>query len=376
LLFCFEILRWQIRWHLSFSWEILNSSTILYSGAWIYQLGVVSLLASRYEEGIYFITVEALEDGRLMNHSALKARFSGALIGTAVGDALGKPLEGSGSVPPEQVAEIARKQTMLRYTDDTHMMLGVAESLAEKGDFDGEHMIHRFIANYEQEPWRGYGPGPVRIFRMVKAGFSWDQVVEILYQQGSYGNGAAMRIAPVGVFYHDDLENLRRVAFASSRLTHGHELGTEGAVLQAAAIALAVRENPAVPLDPRPFLTRLRGFVRSEIYHRKLARISDLLVLKPEQAAIVVELGNGVEAFSSVPTAIYSFLSHPRDFEAAVLYAVGLGGDADTIGAMTGAICGAYQGIENIPPEWKQKLENREYIEKLAEKLWRRKFSL
>jgi ADP-ribosylglycohydrolase len=70
-----------------------------------------------------------------------------------------------------------------------------------------------------------------------------------------------------------------------------------------------------------------------------------------------------------VPTAVYCFLAHP-DFESALVYAVSLGGDADTIGAMTGAIAGACYGIEGVPARWKVPLENREYIENLARKLF------
>lgn len=81
-------------------------------------------------------------------------------------------------------------------------------------------------------------------------------------------------------------------------------------------------------------------------------------------------MGNGIEAFNSVPTAIYSFLSHFESFADAVIYAIGLGGDTDTIAAMTGAISGAYHGIKAIPKEWEERLENRAYIETLAIRLW------
>jgi len=86
-----------------------------------------------------------------------------------------------------------------------------------------------------------------------------------------------------------------------------------------------------------------------------------------------MELGNGIEAFNSVPSAIYSFLIHHDSFAQAVIYAVSLGGDTDTIGAMTGAIAGAYLGVEAIPNQWRDKLENRLYIAELAEKLWQLK---
>ena len=92
-----------------------------------------------------------------------------------------------------------------------------------------------------------------------------------------------------------------------------------------------------------------------------------------EKEEVAKSLGNGVEALHSVPTAVYSFLANPG-FENAVGYAVGLGGDADTIGAMTGAIAGACYGLEGIPRHWLEKVENREYIEDLAKRLWETKY--
>lgn len=85
---------------------------------------------------------------------------------------------------------------------------------------------------------------------------------------------------------------------------------------------------------------------------------------------MVASLGNGIEAFNSVPTAVYCFLRHPYSFEEAVVEAVSLGGDTDTIASMAGAISGAWLGVEAIPEEWEGKLENRDYIESLAFKLW------
>lgn len=230
-------------------------------------------------------------------------------------------------------------------------------------------MARTFMQNYEREPWRGYGPGPPRIFRMIRAGEAWDKAAEKLYRDGSYGNGSAMRVAPVGVLYHDDSAKLREVAHNSSQITHSHELGKEGAALQAYAIALAVNLEPSAVLDSKEFLARLGEFIHHEVYKEKLAKI-EMLLGKTDRAKVVAELGNGIEAFNSVPTAIYSFLSHSHSFEEAVLFAVSLGGDTDTIGAMTGAISGAYLGVNSIPDKWRSKLENRLYIEELAEKLY------
>jgi len=93
------------------------------------------------------------------------------------------------------------------------------------------------------------------------------------------------------------------------------------------------------------------------------------LMLQPDPEKAVLELGNGIEAFNSVPTAIYCFLSRPDSFAGAISGAISLGGDTDTIGAMTGAISGAYLGVDAIPGRWQDKLENHRYIAELAESL-------
>jgi len=104
-----------------------------------------------------------------------------------------------------------------------------------------------------------------------------------------------------------------------------------------------------------------------------------MLLEKADKNKVIAELGNSVEAFNSVPTAIYSFLTHHDSLKAAFLFAASLGGDTDTIAAMTGAISGAYLGIESVPDKWRMKLENRLYIEELGAVLydvwerWRKK---
>ncbi|KPV63830.1 MAG: ADP-ribosylglycohydrolase [Candidatus Bathyarchaeota archaeon BA2] len=294
----------------------------------------------------------------------LRSKFIGCLVGSAVGDALGRSSEGL------WFSEAKIERFSGRWTDDTHMMIGVAESLIATEGFDGSHMAQTFIKNYEREPWRGYASGPPRVFRWIKSGMAWNEASKRLFGgSGSYGNGAAMRVAPVGLFYHDDLEQLRAVVYGQSQITHSHELGKEGALLQAYAVALATNANPPFELDSSAFLKKLKGFTRNEVYKQKLERAWELLG-ETNRLRVVRELGNGVEAHNSVPTAIYSFLRNPNSFEACVLYAISLGGDTDTIGAMTGAISGAYHGVEAIPERWKSKLEGREYIEKLAGKLW------
>jgi len=286
-----------------------------------------------------------------MEKVMLKSKFVGCLVGSAVGDALGSSFEGSSGLKKLRIGVSFSG----RWTDDTHMMIGVAESLIEHHGFNGKHMAQIFIKRYE---------------------LAWNQAAKRLFGgTGSYGNGAAMRVAPVGILYHDDSERLRSVVYGQSSITHDHELGKEGAALQAYAVSLAVKADPSSELEPYSFLSELKDFTINEVYRRKLEMIEKSLSER-DKLRIVRELGNGIEAYNSVPTAICSFLHSPRNFERSLLYAVSLGGDTDTIGAMTSAISGAYRGIETIPERWKIRLEKRAYIEKLAEKLWQIKRSL
>jgi len=282
----------------------------------------------------------------------LKPKFIGSLVGLAIGDFLGAGGR--------------------RYTDDTAMAIGVAESLIEKKGFDGEHMASVFVKNYEAEPWRGYGPGPPKIFKMIKAGKKWNEKLDQrLYPKGSFGNGAAMRVAPIGLFYYDNFPLLKEVATYSSIITHSHPLGIEGAILEAYAVALAVKAQ-VENFEREEFIRKLINLVKEPVYKEKLKRIQMLLKGKAAKSRVIRQLGNGIEAFNSVPISIYSFVAN-EGFESTLNYALSLGGDRDTISAMTGAIAGAFYGIEEIPKRWRMMLERGEYIEKLAERLWETK---
>ena len=284
-----------------------------------------------------------------MNKGKLRSKFLGCLMGTAIGDALGARREGMGMSKTEDIVSLAEKLEQLIYTDDTHMTIGVAESLLESKGFDGEHMAQTFINNYETEPWRGYGPGPPRIFRMIRGGEAWHSAANKLYRGGSFGNGSAMRVAPVGLLYSRNPEKLREVAYQSSFITHYHELGREGAALQACAVALALNTSSDEDIEKEAFLSRFQDFVQNRLYREKLAQIRELLG-EQDKAKVVAVLGNGIEAPRSVPTAIYCFLRQTQSYKDTVIYAISLGGDTDTIAAMAGAISGAYLGIKGIPP--------------------------
>ncbi|MEM0232929.1 MAG: ADP-ribosylglycohydrolase family protein [Candidatus Nezhaarchaeales archaeon] len=300
----------------------------------------------------------------------VELKFTGCMLGCAIGDALGAHFEGC-FFGDFRTSEITFNG---RWTDDTHMMIGVAESLIECRGFNGEHMAWTFIRNWQREPWRGYGPGPPKVFRLILSGVSWREAAKRLYGgAGSLGNGAAMRVAPIALLYHDNIEKLREVAYKSAEITHAHELGMEGAAIQAYAIALALRISDEV-FSPKNYLRNVASFTKSVVFRDKLLRAIELLN-EEDGRVIIKELGNGVEALNSVPTAIYCFAKNHDSYLKSILYAVSLGGDADTIASMTGAIAGAFHGEEGLPEEWVEKLEKANYIRSLARELWKLKTS-
>jgi len=285
----------------------------------------------------------------------LEQKFSGCMLSAALGDALGAGY-GSGAE--------------LRYTDDAAMMIALAEHLLENyGEVDPLKLAWKFLEAYEAEPWRGYGPGPPRIFKMIRRGEGPLELDKRLYPGGSLGNGAAMRIAPIGLLYHDDAVKLMEAVRASCKPTHNHPLAIEGALLEAYSVAIAVRLDPSEDADPKDFTEQLIQLPVSEIYQLKLKLIPRLIDSGADRMSIVRSLGNMVEAHNSVPTAIYCYLAE-QDPARVIRRAIGLGGDRDTIACMAAAIAGAHRGIESLPESLLSRLENSSRIRLLAQNLY------
>jgi poly(ADP-ribose) glycohydrolase ARH3 len=298
----------------------------------------------------------------------LRSKFLGGMLGSALGDAIGELAFRS----PEEVklrSEIARADLLI-YTDDTAMAIGLAESILQEGHLDSQHLGDTFHTNYMREPWRGYASGPPTIFALVaERGVSYSEAARSLFGgQGSFGNGAAMRVVPVGLFYHDSPDLYEQVRI-SAAVTHAHPVGIDGAAVLAQAVAQAATLAPQEPFPFEPFCRRLVAFACTAEIRDKMALVQTLVSdqVPPPEAAW--RLGQGVAVYESLPFALYAFLRHPQSFEACLLCAALNGSDRDTLGAMAGAVSGAYLGVEAIPRDWREKLENRQYIERLAHNL-------
>ncbi len=292
-------------------------------------------------------------------------RFVGCLVGLAAGDALGAPFEG---MPADHVFWVhgpihewldAPDLDPLRTTDDTRMTLAVAEEIIDHGGIDPDRLARRFAAGYDPE--RGYGPGARRILEAIRAGGDWRSLVTEVFPGGSFGNGAAMRVAPVGLAFADDHPRVILEARLSAMPTHAHPLGVEGAELLALAVALAA-QGP--PLDRKGFLGVLEGRCHSEEFRWQMRAIRKL-----RRGHSIGFLGSGLPAQRSVGTAIACFVTSPDDYAGVILKAITLGDDTDTVAAMAGAISGAYLGIDAIPARWIEKLEGAAEIRDVARRL-------
>lgn len=301
----------------------------------------------------------------------LRDRFEGCLLGLAIGDALGGRFEAQAAESirarfPTVDKLIAYPTDEIWYTDDTQMTIGVAESLLESGQIIEESLCRALVANYT--PARGYGRGARAVLDAIEEGQDYRAVAESHFPGGSYGNGAAMRVAPVGLCFRNEHTRLLEEARKSALPTHRHPFGIEGAQLLALAVAYCVR---AEGFDRSEFFDRLIEHSTVPEFRQKLELARDT-----DTVADLARIGNGIEAVESVATSIASFALTPDSYDDTIGNVILLGGDTDTLAAMAGAVSGAYLGIERLPRHLVALLEaspkGRDYIRSLAGKLFER----
>jgi poly(ADP-ribose) glycohydrolase ARH3 len=306
----------------------------------------------------------------------LQDKFRGAILGGFLGDAFGAGFEG---MSPDRatfhLSNLSRKFSR-NYTDDTDMTLALAESVVQIGGVDPEDIAKQFSLHCDLT--RGYAIGTIKAVLALRAGLKWHQVGRMVFENGSFGNGAAMRVSPVGLFYHRDLDKIQEEAIKQANITHVHPLGQWGAVMQACCVGLAVSQDPKGPFKKEQMVTNLREVLwRGQIeYMKALNKIEEMVTQEKKlQAGQVVQVfGNGVEALFSVPSACYIAITYSPDFCDAIRAAISLGGDTDTIAGMVGAIVGAHVGEKGLPLEWIEQLEEgprgRSFARGLADRLF------
>jgi poly(ADP-ribose) glycohydrolase ARH3 len=288
-------------------------------------------------------------------------RCVGCLLGTACGDILGAAVEGSSARDIRELyGEIRDFAAVGRgfgcYTDDTQMTLALTTSLVECGLVDAARASAKYAEFYEG--WRGYGGAAHRVMRFLADGGDYRGTGRLQFPEGSFGNGGAMRIAPVGLAYrHAGDDELADAVEDAILCTHVHPEAIDGALVQAKAVAIAATSEPG-SFDPAGVVQTLSAACRTETMQAKLAALTDSLRHNDDDLYVIGRVGNGLRASQAVAAALWAFLRYGKVPEECIIRAVGFGGDTDTIGAMAGALAGALHGSSWIPARWHDNIEN------------------
>jgi poly(ADP-ribose) glycohydrolase ARH3 len=289
----------------------------------------------------------------------VRRRFEGAVLGLALGDALCAPFEGG---PLERLvwSLIGRtREGKRRWTDDTRMSLDLIECLVAHRCVDQDDLAMRFARSYRWS--RGYGPGTARVLKRIRRGGDWRRSTDAGFAGGSFGNGGAMRAPVLGLFHRDDAEALDAATQAATVVTHAHPLAVEGATMVARATVAALAGDDGVAV-----IAAAQRVARSEAHRRPLSTAAQWCSLAassreraPDPRRVARTLGNGTTATASCATAIYLAARFLReDFMRMQAFIARCGGDADTIAAMAGAIWGAANGVDALPREALEAIED------------------
>ena len=292
-------------------------------------------------------------------------RFRGALHGLATGEALGAPAE---FLTAEQVVEKYGVITEMigggvydvapgEITDATQMMVCLAESLADNGEFEPEDIMARYGAWLESQPLHVSLTVRAALIS-YRSGTHWDvasrRAFEILGGPTA-GNGSLIRCTPVGLLYSGDAAVRHEISLRESTLTHfdrlaGWSCAAFNDLISAALHGELIHDIPAIAATFDDGDKRVAAVVRDTL------------------AADAEEIVSSSFVLDTLQTALWTAL-HAADFEHAVTIAVNMGNDATAAGAVTGALAGAVYGESGIPDRWLSQLTVRDRVTAVADKL-------
>ena len=234
-----------------------------------------------------------------------------SLQGLALGDALGSQFFVPANLPYLKRRELPPGPW--QWTDDAEMACSVFAVLHQFGRIDQDALATSFADHHDFD--RGYGPAMNRLLRLVRQGGSWRSLASDLFDgQGSWGNGGAMRVAPLGAWFADDPAEAARQAALSASVTHTHPEGVSGAIAVAVAASLAAGPD----LEPADFLSRVLDHVPPGQVHDGI-QTAQRLAHSPSADLAAYELGNGrhTSAHDTVPFALWVAAHHLTDYEQA-----------------------------------------------------------
>ncbi len=285
-----------------------------------------------------------------------RARIS--LEGLSVGDAFGDRFFMHTDLALSAIRSRTLPKAPWEYTDDTNMALSIYQILRQHQKIEQVELANSFAEHYD--PGRGYGPAMHGLLARIRQGESWQSAAADLFSgQGSYGNGGAMRVAPIGTYFADELNAVVENARLSAEITHSHPEGVAGAIAVAVATAIAWQLKEAKQRPKRSqFIEQILPYIPSSEVKSKVQQAANISARTSLENAVAM-LGNGyrISAQDTVPFVLWSAGENLHDYEQAIWQTASALGDVDTTCAMVGGIVAMYTGVEGIPAEWISKRE-------------------
>ncbi len=289
------------------------------------------------------------------DHVARVERMRLSLTALGIGDALGEMLSYRAQTAPTRLAENDLPSGPWFHTDDTEMAISIAAVLKAHGFIQQDALAKRFVRRFERDPDRGYGSMTRMQMREMLAGAHWrDTAANAFGGQGSKGNGSAMRVAPLGAYFSNDLDRCVKEATASSVVTHTHPEGVAGAIAIAlgAALAWQLKDTDRFKRPEKFFSELLRLMPDGEV--RRGVLLASQIPGDTPTDSVAKALGSGflVTAPDTVPFCLWIAAHHMDNFVHALAETIRVGGDCDTNAAIVAGIVVLSMGPRGIPEDW------------------------
>jgi ADP-ribosylglycohydrolase len=232
------------------------------------------------------------------------------------------------------------------------MALSIVETLRDCSRIEQDVLAVAFAERFMADPHRGYGAGAYALLAALAQGADWRVTAPRLFGGGSYGNGAAMRAAPIGGFFRGDPSRAAAEARLAAAVTHAHPEGQAGAMAVAAAAALAAGESPPVGGG---FLEATLAFVPAGETRNRLEAARDIPEDRFAEAVRVLGTGRRVSSQDTVPFCVWCAGWCADDFEKALWRTAAGDGDCDTTCAIVGGIVAL--SSRGVPRGWVERRE-------------------
>ncbi len=310
------------------------------------------------------------------------SQYEGCLLGLALGDALGAPVEFldlqqiQHEYGPEGICGLEpwREFPAGYFTDDTQMSLATARGcidayleLRHGQPWRPAHAVYRrYLAwlRTQSLPYMNRAPGATCLWSL-RTGRMGTVAAPLNSRKGC---GGVMRVAPVGLSFPPGQAFEHGVAFAA--ITHGHPSGYLPAGVLAYLIASLLEGTP-LPQGISQAVAELRRWPGHEETESRIAMALELASGGESHVEAIGRLGGGWVGEEALAIALYCALAGRQDWETAVLMAVNHSGDSDSTGSITGAILGAFHGAEALPQPWVARVESSAGIRAVARDLYR-----